>query len=156
MTTGSSRLVAIFVVLTAVAVAVVVMWLAFFRPRRTVVHEPGSRTVLVAPPRTPLRDSGPRNNPKHVKTRQPGTPAKLARPPSTQVDRRKVGSPSPGRRVTPTRPKAAPKHKAAPQKSSPPPGQTTSPSPPPKSPVTVTAPVPVQVCVRGVGGVNCP
>lgn len=157
------RLVTVFVVLASAAVAVVVVWLLWFRPTR-MVQQPvvTNPTVVVQQPAlTPLRDSGPKNNSPKKKTRrgarrgatQDGSSAVGANrsvqvPTRTGVQRRAQRRSPVKKRQT-----SSPKHSPAPasQGGSQPP-QTASPPPA----VSITVPAPVSACVDHLAGLNCP
>lgn len=152
MTAGGSRLVAVFVILASLAVAIVVLWLAAFRHPRRSVRVVKPTTVLVAPPQTPLpRDSGPRNNATRKKVAHTTTHGKSQTPsaaiPTMPIQTHRAP-------VTVRRPKTTvPKHKATPTpQTSTTPAQTPPPSPPPPPTAAVTTPAgTVTVCVKVLG-----
>lgn len=127
------------------------------------LHSPNPRprtTVLVAPPRTSLTARQRRRIARRAATRSPDSgPSRVSttRPstsnpgPSTTGPRKRAQSRR--RRKTTRSPSRAP---SAPQGGSQAPQATSTPAAPSRPPVDVTVPAPARVCVRGVGGVNCP
>lgn len=140
----------------ALFVGAVAAWIVS-GPHRTVVRERGrtSTTIVEAPPLTPLRDSGPKNNRRTQTARRSGP--STGRPLPTAVP--ESATPAPQNHPLPSRKRPGPKTTPTPRPSSQgsqPPSQP--PSPPPSQPppvVGVTAPAPVTVCARPVATVNC-
>lgn len=156
------RLLAVFVALVAVAAVLLVAWLIWFRPARTVVRERPVVTVpIVASPATPL----PRDSIREATKRKLGSGGSKTRngaePLPTRTTLATPSQPrSPARKHTPTR--STPDRRRPSQGSHQPaqPAQPANPHPsqqPPSRPPPVVTVPPPSVCVDSLVHVgDCP
>lgn len=152
------RLLAAFIVLAAAVAVVLVAWLIWFRPPRTVVRRPGETTVLIAPDRTRL----PRDSIRETqRQRRPDSQGNLG-PARSKTTNRPEPLPRPQNRRVPSRkrsPARTTPDRRRPSHGSPQGAQPSNPpsTPPPSEPPPVVTVPPPSVCVGGLVEVgDCP